>query len=172
MGFLSLGTKSADILTVGYFATNGNLLAVDEEYGVGIFGDGSSDAIGKLSELIGKWFGPDPSCVACDFACDEMWIPVALCCDLVNDGISLVMSNKEACWGGQNWWLGWCIWKIEAEGRVGYRCGWQYDGSLEGFGQLLGVRGGPAFGEVPVTLRDGVVAFTLSVRTEVGVDWW
>jgi hypothetical protein len=41
MGFLFLGTDCADDSTVRYFAVSGHLAAIDEEDGIGAFGDAS-----------------------------------------------------------------------------------------------------------------------------------
>jgi hypothetical protein len=47
MGFLFLGTDCADDATLRYFAVSGHLAAIDEEDGIGAFGDASANAIGK-----------------------------------------------------------------------------------------------------------------------------
>jgi hypothetical protein len=92
MRFFFLGADGADNATVRDFAVSGHLVALDEEDGVGSLGNASTNAIGESTKFVCKRLGPHFCGVAGDLAGDEVTVFVALASDLVDDGISLVLS--------------------------------------------------------------------------------
>jgi hypothetical protein len=92
MRFFFLGTDGADNATVCDFAVSGHLVVIDEEDGVGSLGNASTNAIGKSTKFVCKQLGPYFCGVAGDLAADEVTVFVTLASDLVDDGISLVLS--------------------------------------------------------------------------------
>ncbi len=91
MGLLLLRPDGADDAAVRDGAVSGNLVASDEEDGVGALRDASTNAIGAASEFVCKQLGPDSGSVAGKFAGDEVTILVALASNLIDDGIGAVL---------------------------------------------------------------------------------
>jgi hypothetical protein len=89
-------------VTVYDFAVSGHLVAIDEEDGVGSFGNASTNAICESTEFVCKRSSPDFCGVAGNLAGDKVTVFVALASGLVDDGISSVLSWEALDWGIQD----------------------------------------------------------------------
>lgn len=59
MGLSFLGSNGGDDVSIGDFSIGGNLFSVDEEDGIGSFGDVSANSLGKTAKLVGERLFPD-----------------------------------------------------------------------------------------------------------------